>query len=716
MIQRLRSFFGNWLNCRYGMVLLLVLIYLSITFLTRVALLLRVSDSFDWSFSNVLGVFGIGLLYDLAVSSYIIIPFVLHIWLTSEKAYGPKLRKWVALFYVALILVLIFTQLVPADFNSDLRKAVIGLVIARLLIFLLLAWKGAAFRAKWRRAVLFIDFSLVVYLLLFNAVSEWFFWNEFSGRYNFIAVDYLIYTNEVVGNIQESYPIGWIIAVVLLLTFTIVYLSRNVIRNTNSAHMPIGKRTIVAVCLLALPAITTLALDNRLKRFSSNAYANELAGNGIFEFAAAFRNNELDFYRYYKTMPDAEAFKVMRQQLQVPNSTFTSDDVFNLERQISYQQPEEKLNVVMISVESLSASFMRAFGSDKNITPCLDSLADKSIFFTNLYASGTRTVRGLEALSLAIPPTPGQSIVKRPDNGDLFSLGSVFRSKGYATQYIYGGYGYFDNMNAYFSANGYEVIDRKALKPEEIHYANIWGVADEDLFTLALRKLDENYAKKQPFFSQIMTVSNHRPYTYPDGRIDIPSSRQVREGAVKYTDYSIGKFIRDASSKPWFNNTVFVIVSDHCAGSAGSVELPVTGYHIPMIIYSPSRLTPQKFSKLTAQIDIAPTILGLLKFNYKSKFFGQDIFALPEGRERAFISTYQGLGYMRDSMLVIQSPVQQIAQFKPDFKTGDAAKVQATDSLVTQAIAYYQTASWLIKNKKYTKHPDDPKSSAAPNN
>ncbi len=618
-MQKFRLLIGRGFQCRYGPIYLLVLIYLIITFSTRLALLLRVYDVFDWSFKNVAGVFGIGLLYDLAVSSYIIIPFVMHIWFTNEKAYHARAWKWIALLYLVLILLLIFTQLVPEDFNADLRKAVIGLVILRMGIFLFLAWRGREFRHKWRRAVLFVDFGLVIFLLLFNAASEWFFWNEFSGRYNFIAVDYLVYTNEVVGNIRESYPVGWIIFVVAVLSFAILYFSRNVIKQSTRASMKFSKRSIIATCFLLLPAITTLSLDNHFRKFSNNAYANELAGNGLFEFAAAFHNNELDFYRYYRPLSDEKAFRIMREQLSVPNARFISEDPFSLERQISYTAPEKKMNVVLISVESLSASFMKSFGNKQNITPSLDSLARHGILFKNLYASGTRTVRGLEALSLSIPPTPGQSIVKRPENNDLFSLGSVFRSKGYITQYIYGGYGYFDNMNAFFSANDYEVIDRTAIKPEDIHYANIWGVADEDLFSLALQKLDQDYRQQKPFFSQIMTVSNHRPYTYPDGRIDISSHMQTREGAVKYTDYAIGKFIREASQKPWFNNTVFVIVADHCAGSAGSVELPVTGYHIPMLIYSPSNLAPEQFERLTAQIDIAPTIAWLAEIQLPFK-------------------------------------------------------------------------------------------------
>ena len=259
-------------------------------------------------------------------------------------------------------------------------------------------------------------------------------------------------------------------------------------------------------------------------------------------------------------------------------------------------------------------------------------------------------------------------------------------------------------MKYFFGNNDYNVIDRELLKPTEVHYQNIWGVADEDLFTLAGRMLDSNFAKGKPFFSHIMTVSNHRPYTYPAGRIDISPDTHSREGAVKYTDYAINRFLKESSQKPWYNNTIFVIVADHCAGSAGSVELPVKGYHIPLLIFSPNLLKPQTVNKLTAQIDIPPTILGLLKFHYKTKFFGQDIFNLPAGKEKAFISTYQGLGFIENGRLIIQSPVKKVKEYVPDFKTGLATEVPLHDSLAKKAIAYYQTAAWLIKHKYYNKN------------
>lgn len=688
---------------KYAPVFILAFVSIFISCLTRIVLLVAFGKTMQLSLLFT-GSFFIGLLYDIVVSAFIVIPLVLQIAFTNEGMYSKTGKIMTTASFLILLFLLFFTNVFPKDYNKDLFKVLQYYVMARFAIYLFLCFTSKEFRYKWRsfiiQSILFISF----FLLLFNAISEIVFWQEFSCRYNFIAVDYLVYTHEVVGNIRESYPVTTIIIGVALCTIAILWYYRKRVVASVYMFSGIWQRTVYAVILLIIPLLFIFSIKPGWISFSANNYANELAGNGIYQFVQAFQNNELDFYRFYKTIPDNEAFTIVKKELGITGSTNSPAD-FTVERQIQGKGPEKRMNVVMISVESLSASFMKAFGNTQNITPQLDSLAQHSLFFTNAYASGTRTVRGLEALALSIPPTPGQSIVKRPDNENLFSLGSVFKSKGYITQFIYGGYGYFDNMNYFFSHNDYDVIDRAAISPEETHYANIWGVADEDLFTLSLKELDKNYQQGKPFFTQIMTVSNHRPFTYPDGRIDIKSDHHSREGGVKYTDYAIGDFIKRASAKPWFSNTLFVIVADHCASSAGSSDLPVTGYHIPLLMYSPSLInTSQKVDILTGQIDIAPTILGLLGFSYKSKFFGQDVFdSVTLQRKRAFISTYQGLGFLAHENLIVQSPVKKVNMYKPNFENGDAIRIPVTDSLEKLAIAYYQVASWLIKNGGYQK-------------
>lgn len=217
----------------------------------------------------------------------------------------------------------------------------------------------------------------------------------------------------------------------------------------------------------------------------------------------------------------------------------------------------------------------------------------------------------------------------------------------------------------------------------------------QNLFTLALRQIEAS-SKEGPVFAHIMTTSNHRPYTYPEGRIDIPS-HTGRKGAVKYTDYAMGKFIKEASHKDWFANTVFVITADHCASSAGKTELPVHKYHIPLLIYAPAQVTPGEVDRLMSQIEPAPTLLGMLNFSYRSQFYGYDLFRLEPGRERAFISTYQLLGYMKDDRLVVLSPRKQVELFKLS-ENHELIETTQDPQLMQEAMAWYQSASYLFKN------------------
>jgi phosphoglycerol transferase MdoB-like AlkP superfamily enzyme len=327
--------------------------------------------------------------------------------------------------------------------------------------------------------------------------------------------------------------------------------------------------------------------------------------------------------------------------------------------------------------------------------------------FDRVFATGTRTVRGLEALSLGTPPIPGQAIVRRPANDHLATIGELLKYQGLETFFFYGGYGYFDNMNAYYAANNYRVVDRTDIPKAQIGFENVWGVADEYLFDQVIRTLDDKTIKDavkdangklsdKPFFAQIMTTSNHRPYTYPNGRIDIPSPGG-RDGGIKYTDYAIGKFIKDAQKKPWFKDTLFVIVADHCASAAGKTRLPVAGYHIPLIFYAPALLKPAQFAPMVSQIDIAPTLLEVLGKNGSAQFYGRSFFEAGAVPERAFISNYQALGYMKDNVLTVLLPKQAVESYQVDPKTMATTPAPVNNQLVSEAIAYYQTASKAFK-------------------
>jgi phosphoglycerol transferase MdoB-like AlkP superfamily enzyme len=230
------------------------------------------------------------------------------------------------------------------------------------------------------------------------------------------------------------------------------------------------------------------------------------------------------------------------------------------------------------------------------------------------------------------------------------------------------------------------------MAKEDIHFANIWGVADEDLYSLALRELDATYANGKPFFAHVMTTSNHRPFSFPEGRGPWPQG--LRESAVRYSDWAIVDFIERARSKPWFADTLFVLTADHCGSSAGKAQLPTFRYHIPMWIYAPAHIAPGRHDRMVSQIDIGPTILGLLGMDYETEFYGRDVFQQPPGDERAFIGTYQLLGYLHPDELVQLSPGRHAQAVLPAFvRDTPQPPVALGPENEKKAIAFYQTAS-----------------------
>lgn len=615
-------------------------------FATRVALLLKTGGEAAWDFSLV-GTFAAGLIFDCAAALWWTAPLALVTAVTPRRWFTTRAARWLS------------------------------------------------------HAILFA----ITYALLFGAIAEWVFWDEFGARFNFIAVDYLVYTTEVIGNIRESYPMPAIYGGLLCVT-CIVYLalwrSRWVERWIRSAALPEyaqARRRFAGASALALIALGAGVQQRFLPDFANN-YNRELAKNGLWSLIAAFRDNQLDFARFYPTVSDEDAFRRVHTMLAADGSQSLTDDPRDFLRLVRHDGPEQQLNVIQITVESLSADFLARYGNTQQLTPNLDGLLPQALVFDHLYATGNRTDRGMEALTLSVPPTPGRSLVKRPHNEHLFTLGSLFRSRGYDTTFIYGGFGYFDNMNHFFGENGYRVIDRTKVDAADVTFANVWGACDEDLFRWTLREADRSYAAGKPFFQFVMTTSNHRPFTFPAGRIDLPSKISGRAGGVKYTDYAIGQLLRLAASKPWFRNTVFVIVADHCASSAGKTELPVDKYHIPMIIFAPGgQVKPGVVPALASQIDYGPTLLGLLHWTYPSRFYGHDLLAaVAPGDERAWIGNYQKLGLLRSAELGVLKPVRKSATLAFSPSSFGLTPRPKNPILIDDTIAYYQTASWLFKH------------------
>lgn len=608
------------------------------------------------------------------------------------------------LWTVLRLILWIYTGPTQMTFIQSIGVFVVGFIfdlatLAFLIVpFLLVAafipdsWR----EAKWYLKVRWFIAFVMVYALGFGVVSEIVFWIEFTTRFNFIAVDYLVYTHEVIGNIMESYPIPLLLSLIALAVIFLLWIfSRSFV--LDRAHKSKSNRFVLVGLAVILPLVSAQFINLDQSHFSKNNYANELAGNGLYGFSAAFRRNDLDYAKFYATIDQAKADEILKnlavERTAAKPSTAASNTANLALPEVFIKRPK---NIVLVSVESLSAHFVGAYGSSKGLTPEIDKLAKNGVQFDRLFATGTRTVRGLEALSLGTPPIPGQAIVHRPKNDQLDTLGMVLRDKGFNTYFIYGGYGYFDNMNAYFKGNLHEVKDRTDFAKETIAGENIWGVADESLFGNAVDWMDQSASTGKPFFAHIMTTSNHRPYTFPEGRIDMPSGS--RDAAVKYTDYSIGQLISKAQNKSWFKDTLFVIVADHCASVAGKTQLPVAGYHIAGLMYGPDIVKPQRIGHNLSQIDIPPTLLQLTGTDPAPYFFGEPIWQQKNTDNRVFISNYQELGYYKNNDLIVLSPKQKVEAFKVDPATMESTPTEVNETLKNEAIAFYQTAAKAFKN------------------
>ncbi len=644
--QSLAARLHSLLAKRHGGLLLFLAVYLAVSFATRVALLCQSLADAAWN-ASLLAAAGWGLLFDLATAAWISLPLTVILTLLSAKFLHSK----------------------------------IGYVLTAIVSL------------------------AALFALLFGAAAEWFFWEEFNTRFNFIAVDYLVYTTEVLGNIRESYPLPAIIAGLLAASALLLWL----LWQTGlpkvwltSEHEPFRTRLRNGAGWLTAALLLGMVVRLDILPSFANSFNRELAQNGTWSLFAAFFANQLDYEHFYVSLPKEKALAALQKELTEDGSILLRPKEFDTLRSVRNEGPELHPNVIQITVESLSAEYLGAWNPESVLTPNLDELAKKSLIFTKLYATGTRTVRGMESLALSLPPTPGSSVVRRPHNEGLFSLGSVFRAKGYDTAFIYGGYGYFDNMNYFFRENGYRIVDRSSVRADQITFANIWGACDQNLYSWTLDEADRAAAAGKPFHFFVMTTSNHRPFTFPDGQIDLPSLIAGRKGGVKYTDHAIGEFIRKASSKPWFKNTVFVVVADHCASSAGKTELPVQKYHIPLLVYAPGgQITPSQNNTLMSQMDYAPTLLGLLRWTYSSRFFGHDVRRVQPDDAHALIGTYQKIGHMEDGTLTVLAPkqVKTFYDVAADSSLRPRSSIPAENE--AEAISYYQIADYMFTERKY---------------
>jgi phosphoglycerol transferase MdoB-like AlkP superfamily enzyme len=631
---------------RYAPLLVLALWYLALCSATRLALWWSFGQDAQVGARSLLWIMPAGVIADAVQSLYLLAPLALFLWLCPDR------------------------------------------------------WQ----RTAPMRAVLLAGTAAWMFGMLFIAVTEYYFFDEFDSRFNLVSVDYLIYPTEVAGDLWAAYPVGRVILAATVLACAVTWLLRGPLCAGTRVVARFGPRTPPFLMLAALLTLAIGGFSTNSLGLSGNRVANELAANGPSSFFRALRTSEIDYHVHYATRDPVANRALLVQDLARGGGSWVRLGAGRLDRAFAARPAGlGRLNVILVSSESFGAEFSRLYGSERDWTPEFDRYAQQSIWFRHTYASGTRTVRGLEAITVSMPPIPTESIVRRPGNDNIATLGAVLRRHGYHTSFLYGGYGYFDDMNSFYSSNGYEVKDRSDIHGTP-RFANIWGVADEDLFDMALAHADELAASGQPFFIHVMNTSNHKPFTFRGGleSIGVKPAGGGRESGVRYADYAQGYFLRAAARHAWFDDTIFIIVADHGARVYGRQEIPLRTYEIPLLFYSPKHLAPRRVDGLMTQIDIAPTLMGLLGLPYTAPWFGQDALNTPEAGRVAFFSHNHDVAMLRDGALSILGLQKQVTNKRYDAATDRYDNHAPVDPAMNDlTIAYYQTAYELFKAHQF---------------
>ena len=594
------------------------------------------------------------------------------------------------------------THAVAAGFPRDLFA---GLLQTIPLLLWLLVLSDKTFSARWHRIFMFTISFLAAFVQIFLLFAEFFFFEEFRSRFNTVAVDYLLYPYEVFVNIWESYHVALFLVVCLVLSLAWTFAASRLFARMWEIPCSAKSRLLHLANALAGAALLALVLNLKGPRVSNDRALNEIANNGVISFAVAAWTHNLDYSAFYKTMPSDEAFQRARRLLAEPKAQF-QEQGHSIRRLIAGDPARPRLNVVLFLEESLGSEFWGCLGRPDTLTPEMDKLAAaEGILFTNLYASGNRTVRGMEGVLSSFPPLPGDSIVKRDLSDHVETIARVLKRDGYATLFLYGGRGVFDGMRSFAVRNGYDrFIERKHF--DHPTFTTVWGVCDEDLFTHSVEEFRSLAQAGQPFFATILSVSNHKPYTYPKGKIPEDPDQKRRENAVKYSDYALGQFFRLARNERFWTNTIFAVVADHGARVYGQQSIPIHSYEIPLVIAGPAVVkSPARVSQLGCSLDVAPTLLGLLGRPYETLFFGRDLLNLPPEQGRALLNHNRDIGLLARDRLVVLGLMQTSEFYQGDPKLVDMTPLphpaESDLELENDAIALYQIADDLYTHQRY---------------
>jgi phosphoglycerol transferase MdoB-like AlkP superfamily enzyme len=607
------------------------------------------------------------------------------------------------------------TGIWPEMLLQGVRVDIIQLSLLALPLVLLAP--VLAIRPAWRfwRRLSAFWVILAVALLALLEVSSPAFINEYDSRPNRLFVEYLKYPGEVLSMLWSGFRlhlVGGSLFTALVFLGTARLVRPWLERETAWSYVKLWVTwpLILFVCLFSIRS----SIDHRpanpaLFALTGDPMVNTLILNSAWSVTHAVygMKHEARSSEIYGQLSDEEIIdqvRITRERLQDARPLLGDKEIPTLTAQTATVRRERPLNLVIILEESLGATFVESLGGVP-VTPEIEKLKKEGWWFEQLYATGTRSIRGIEAVTTGFPPTPAQAVVKLALAQRNFStLAQILGRQGYESEFIYGGESHFDNMRGFFMGNGFSLITDENDYAAPV-FKSSWGVSDEDLFNKAHERLQEKHGNGKPSFTLVFTSTNHSPFEFPDGRIDLyEQPKGTDNNAVKYTDHVLGKFVEKAKASPYWKDTIFLIVADHDIRVRGNSLVPIERFHIPGLILG-ADIKPRVVKTVASQIDLPPTILSLMGVDAQHPMIGRDLTREPEGLPgRAMMQYEQHYAWMEGQQVVVLRPGKAPAhgQYDPVRKHLEAAAAPAdAKALEQRALAHSLLGAWLYREQRY---------------
>ena len=534
---------------------------------------------------------------------------------------------------------------------------------------------------RWLKVLQCIFISIFIAVLFFELATPTFI-NEYGFRPNRLFIEYLVYPNEVMKMLFNGH-----LMTIITVVFLLILIGKNLggligrlcsQKQVASEYRLLSSIMSFVILILVLFAFARGTVGHRpinpsLVYFSTDPLINSLTLNSVYSVAHAYKQfgDEKNAAKMYGKMNENEVIEIIKRETKLDSKSFVISDLPSLNKRLPIYKGKPK-NLVIILEESLGAQFVSSLGG-LPLTPEIDKLSKESWAFKNLYATGTRSVRGIEAVITGFTPTPARAVVKLgKSQHNFFTIANLLQANNYTTQFVYGGESHFDNMKSFFLGNGFtNIVDFDDIKNP--NFVGSWGASDEDLFNQADKELNKLHRQGEPFFSLIFSSSNHDPFEIPAGivtpikniknQFELYDSKELeRYKAIQYADYALGNFISQAKTQDYWHDTIFLIVADHDARAIGSDLVPINNFHIPGLILNSGK-APVLDERVVSQIDLAPTLLSLMGIENISPMLGHDLNDKNSGG-RAMMQYANNFAYMEGSNVAILRPNKDALEFE----------------------------------------------------